>query len=61
MYSHDILQNICAWKRTPLEIAESLEQLRALENGVKILCVPSAYDPAGVDTPEDIAKVVAKL
>ena len=61
MYSLKTLQNMCAWERTPLEIAESLEQLRALENGVKILCVPSAYDPEGVDTPEDIARVIAKL
>lgn len=61
MYSHQTLQNMCAWERTPLEIAESLEQLRALENGVKILCVTSSYDPAGVDTPEDIARVVEKM
>ncbi len=61
MYSRETLQNMCAWERTPLEKAESLEQLRALENGVKILCVPSAYDPEGVDTPEDIARVIAKL
>lgn len=61
MYSRETLQKMCAWERTPLEIAESLEQLRALENGVKILCVTSDYDPAGVDRPEDMARVVEKL
>ena len=61
MYSHETLHNMCRWERTPLEIAESLEQLRALENGVNILCVSSDYDPAGVDTPDDIARVVKSL
>ena len=41
------------WKPTPLERAESLEQLRALENGVKIHVLVTAKGSPGVDTPQD--------
>jgi 3-deoxy-manno-octulosonate cytidylyltransferase (CMP-KDO synthetase) len=41
------------WKPTPLEYAESLEQLRALENGVKIHVLVTAKGSPGVDTPQD--------
>jgi 3-deoxy-manno-octulosonate cytidylyltransferase (CMP-KDO synthetase) len=43
--------------RTPLEITESLEQLRALENGCPIRVVTVDYSPIGVDTPEDLERV----
>lgn len=42
---------------TPLEQAEKLEQLRALERGMRITCVPVAAAWPGVDTPEDLARV----
>jgi 3-deoxy-manno-octulosonate cytidylyltransferase (CMP-KDO synthetase) len=47
---------------TPLERAESLEQLRALEHGYRIALrlAPEPF-PAGVDTPEDLARVQAAL
>ena len=42
---------------TPLERAESLEQLRALEHGIRIKAVETAYDSISVDTPGDLEEV----
>ena len=42
---------------TPLEQTESLEQLRALENGYKIKVIETQSKFVGVDTPEDLAAV----
>ncbi len=39
---------------TPLERTEALEQLRALEHGIRIKAVETAYDSIGVDTPADL-------
>ena len=55
-YRKEALLLFSALEASPLEKAEKLEQLRALENGLKIVCatVPRAYP--GIDTPEDLAR-----
>lgn len=63
-YRAGFLRQFVTWSPSPLECTESLEQLRALSNGVKIhidsACVPTAI---GVDTAEDLAlvrRIIAK-
>ena len=52
------LLEFAAWPPTSLELTEKLEQLRALEHGMSIHVVALAHaPPAGVDTPEDLARV----
>ena len=56
------LLQFAAWPPTPLEEAEKLEQLRALEHGMRIhLVILSEAPPAGVDTPQDLERVRAGL
>jgi 3-deoxy-manno-octulosonate cytidylyltransferase (CMP-KDO synthetase) len=56
------LLQFAAWPPTPLEETEKLEQLRALEHGMRIhLVTLSEAPPAGVDTPEDLQRVRAGL
>lgn len=57
-YRKDILQKICALPPSSLEIAESLEQLRWLENGFRIKCAETNFDSHCIDSPEDIEKVM---
>ncbi len=56
-YRRSALLVIAALEPTPLERAEALEQLRALEHGIRIRAVETAYDSIGVDTPEDLEQV----
>jgi 3-deoxy-manno-octulosonate cytidylyltransferase (CMP-KDO synthetase) len=60
-YTRDLLLRLVRWKTSPLEKAESLEQLRALENGVRIRVVMTGSGSPGVDTPEDALTVAASL
>lgn len=57
-YRSDILEKITKLKPSPLEMAESLEQLRWLENGFKIKCAETLHDSHCIDTPEDVEKVL---
>jgi 3-deoxy-manno-octulosonate cytidylyltransferase (CMP-KDO synthetase) len=42
---------------TPLEVAESIDMLRVLENNLKVKMVPTKYNTFAVDTPDDLIKV----
>ena len=56
-YRRETLLRLVKFPVSPLEAAEKLEQLRALENGIQIAVVKVNYDSVGVDTPEDAARV----
>lgn len=56
-YRRDFLLQYAKMQPTPLEQTESLEQLRALENGYKIKVITTDKHFVGVDTPEDLAEV----
>jgi 3-deoxy-manno-octulosonate cytidylyltransferase (CMP-KDO synthetase) len=56
-YRRSTLLVVAALEPTPLERAESLEQLRALEHGIRIKAVETSYDSLSVDTPEDLEEV----
>ena len=57
-YRQDILKEICQLAPSSLEVAESLEQLRWLQNGYTIRCAPTSFESHCIDTPEDIQKVL---
>ncbi|HLV32852.1 MAG TPA: 3-deoxy-manno-octulosonate cytidylyltransferase [Chitinispirillaceae bacterium] len=50
------LEKFCSFPQGELEKRENLEQLRALENGMKIKCLIKNFDSVGIDTPEDLRK-----
>ena len=56
-YRRETLLRLVKFPMSPLENAEKLEQLRALENGISIAVVKVDYDSIGVDLPEDVARV----
>lgn len=56
-YRREVLLTYPSWSQTPLELAESLEQLRFMENGVRIRMVEVAPSGPGIDTPEQAAEV----
>jgi 3-deoxy-manno-octulosonate cytidylyltransferase (CMP-KDO synthetase) len=57
VYRRDFLLGYSDLPIGPLESAEKLEQLRALENGYRIRVALTEYESIGVDTPEDLEKV----
>ena len=60
-YRADTLKEITHLPQSPLELAESLEQLRWLENGYKIKVGITQQETIGIDTPEDMEKALAFL
>jgi 3-deoxy-manno-octulosonate cytidylyltransferase (CMP-KDO synthetase) len=60
-FRRNALLQFVKWKPTPLERAESLEQLRALENGVKVHVLITAKGSPGIDTPADAKALEEKL
>lgn len=53
-YRADVLRRITELPQSPLELAESLEQLRWLENGLRIKTAQTDVETIGIDTPEDL-------
>jgi 3-deoxy-manno-octulosonate cytidylyltransferase (CMP-KDO synthetase) len=60
-YRARALEEFVALKPSGLELAESLEQLRALEHGMTIQVIETKYRCLGVDTPADLVKVEEEL
>jgi 3-deoxy-manno-octulosonate cytidylyltransferase (CMP-KDO synthetase) len=57
VYRREFLLHLTGLAPTPLERAESLEQLRALEHGFPIVTVETTADAMGVDTPDDLERI----
>jgi len=61
VYRRETLLRLAALPQTALERAEALEQLRALEHGIRIKAIETTHDTIGVDTREDLERVRALL
>lgn len=57
VYRRAFLLELARLPQTPLEQAESLEQLRAIEHGFRVRVVETSHDSIGVDTPSDLDRV----
>jgi 3-deoxy-manno-octulosonate cytidylyltransferase (CMP-KDO synthetase) len=60
-YTTPVLKKITKLSRTPLEIAESLEQNRWIENGLKIRTAVTEQESISIDTPDDLKRALAFL
>jgi 3-deoxy-manno-octulosonate cytidylyltransferase (CMP-KDO synthetase) len=60
-FRRNVLLRFVKWTPTPLERAESLEQLRALENGVRVHVLVTKEGSPGIDTPADAAALEQTL
>ena len=61
VYRRDCLLKLAGLAPTALEQSEALEQLRALEHGIRIKAIETQHDSIGVDTPDDLERVRALL
>lgn len=60
-YRREVLMMLAGLAPTKLEATEKLEQLRALEHGVRIKVAVTEHETIGVDTPEDLERVIKCL
>jgi 3-deoxy-manno-octulosonate cytidylyltransferase (CMP-KDO synthetase) len=60
-YRRDFLLKYADMPQTPLEAAEKLEQLRALEHGYRIKISVTEHESFGVDIPDDLGKILRRL
>jgi len=60
-YRREVLRQVTKLPQSPLEIAESLEQLRWLQNGFRIKVGLTDVETVGIDTPEDLLRAEAFL
>lgn len=60
-FKADVLDAITALPQSSLEVAESLEQMRWIENGYSICVAITTQETIGIDTPEDMARAIALL
>ncbi|MFD3407477.1 3-deoxy-manno-octulosonate cytidylyltransferase [Aquirufa sp. HETE-83D] len=56
-YRADILPSLSSLKPTSLELAESLEQLRWVQNGIQIKAIETQFETVGIDSPADLEKI----
>jgi 3-deoxy-manno-octulosonate cytidylyltransferase (CMP-KDO synthetase) len=61
VYRRECLLELSRLAPTELEQSEALEQLRALEHGIRIKVIETKYDSIGVDTPDDLTRVRSRL
>ncbi|HWB01752.1 MAG TPA: 3-deoxy-manno-octulosonate cytidylyltransferase [Verrucomicrobiales bacterium] len=60
-FRRDFLEQFVLWEPSPLEVTESLEQLRALENGASIHVVVTEHDSPGIDTPQQAQEMEERI
>lgn len=60
-FTKEALQKAATYPATPLEVAESLEQLRWLEHGMRVYTAITMEDAVSIDTPDDLAFALSQL